>query len=314
MPYAAARGLAWLIGGFGVFNTFIDLAWPGFDANIWWIDTRQLPLGGWLVAGLSIGLLHPKCRRPAGVILIVITLSNCIVFWKLAGAGVIRPGWPLPWSLVITAALLVIVIWSKSDRRPGARSMAGSAVIAGAGAAVFTLGLMFFYGQTSYQRSADAILVFGARTYSDGRPSQALHDRVKTACDLYQSGYAPILIMSGGPGDGAVHETDAMRSLAISLGVPEGAILIDGQGVNTRSTILNSQQLLADRQMDRILAVSHFYHLARIKMACDRVGLEAYTVPAQTPSTLVKLPWFMIREMAAFWFYYLSPPTSNTTA
>ena len=51
-------------------------------------------------------------------------------------------------------------------------------------------------------------------------------------------------------------------------------------------------------------AVSHFYHLPRIKMAYQRAGIEVYTVPARETRTLLKLPQFVAREVAAFWFYY----------
>ncbi len=53
--------------------------------------------------------------------------------------------------------------------------------------------------------------------------------------------------------------------------------------------------------------MSHFYHLPRIKMAMGRRGLPVYTVPAEEPRTLAKLPWFMLREVAALWIYYLRP-------
>jgi vancomycin permeability regulator SanA len=43
---------------------------------------------------------------------------------------------------------------------------------------------------------------------------------------LYQQGLAPLLIFFGGPGDGAISEPQAMRKLAISMGVPDAAILL----------------------------------------------------------------------------------------
>src|SRR6185503_7842801 len=100
-------------------------------------------------------------------------------------------------------------------------------------------------GKTEYRRHADAIIVFGARAYADGRPSDALADRVRTACQLYHEGWAKKLILSGGPGDGAIHETESMRRLAIQLGIPADAVLLDPQGLNTRATLANSKAILA---------------------------------------------------------------------
>jgi len=57
----------------------------------------------------------------------------------------------------------------------------------------------------------------------------------------------------------------------------------------------------------RILVVSHFYHLPRIKMTYQRHHREVYTVPARETYTLTARPKFILREIAALWVYYLRP-------
>ena len=57
----------------------------------------------------------------------------------------------------------------------------------------------------------------------------------------------------------------------------------------------------------RILVVSHFYHLPRVKLAYQREGLEVYTVPAKESYMLGQMPYNMAREVAALWVYYLRP-------
>src|SRR5437868_14663387 len=84
---------------------------------------------------------------------------------------------------------------------------------------VFPLLQTVCFGKTDYRREADVAVVFGARAYADGRPSDALADRVRTACELYQRGIVKKLLLSGGPGDGLVSETEAMRRMALSLRV-----------------------------------------------------------------------------------------------
>src|SRR5206468_3041201 len=105
---------------------------------------------------------------------------------------------------------------------------------------VFPLAQIIFFGHTDYRRRADAIVVFGARAYASGKPSPLLADRVRTACELYHEGYAATLVFSGGPGDGQVDEPHAMQRLAESLGVPESAILLDPDGLNTDATVRNT--------------------------------------------------------------------------
>ena len=166
---------------------------------------------------------------------------------------------------------------------------------------------MFCFGKTDYRRQADAAVVLGARVYADGRPSDALADRVRTACELYHAGLVRKLVFSGGPGDGGVHETEAMRRMAVRLGVLPADITLDEKGFNTQATVANTESLLAGLDARRVLVVSHFYHLPRIKLAYQRKGLEVYTVPARETYLLRQMPYNMAREVAALWVYYLRP-------
>jgi len=61
---------------------------------------------------------------------------------------------------------------------------------------------------------------------------------------------------------------------------------------------------LLSEKPQRILAVSHFYHLPRIKMTFQRYGAEVLTVPCGT-SVSSDMPFNLIREDLAFWAYYL---------
>jgi uncharacterized SAM-binding protein YcdF (DUF218 family) len=130
---------------------------------------------------------------------------------------------------------------------------------------------------------------------------------VRTACRLYHDGLARTLIFSGGPGDGAVHETEAMKRMAIRLDVNEADIVLDKNGLNTQATVKNTEALFAQLHVSRILVVSHFYHLPRVKLAYQRDGWNVYTVPAKESYLLGQLPYNMAREVAALWVYYFKP-------
>jgi uncharacterized SAM-binding protein YcdF (DUF218 family) len=182
-----------------------------------------------------------------------------------------------------------------------------SATLAFAACAVgFPLAQIVAFGLTDYRRPADAILVFGARAYASGRPSDALEDRLLTGIELYNKGLAPRLIFSGGPGDGDLSEPQVMRRVALSKGVPESAILLDDGGVTTDASVRNAAKLLSGIAQPRILAVSHAWHLPRVKLRCEREGLTAYTVPAdERGQALRKTPYLVAREVAGLWVYYL---------
>ena len=53
-----------------------------------------------------------------------------------------------------------------------------------------------------------------------------------------------------------------------------------------------------------VVAVSHYYHLARIKLTAHRMGIACATSPCAMSRRLAKEPYFVARECAAFVSYY----------
>jgi uncharacterized SAM-binding protein YcdF (DUF218 family) len=264
--------------------------------TLWWIDIRPLPQGLVALPGLVL-LVHAifprrlgRAATVAAALLAAVALGNAVRYVALPLPS--RP--PIPLSLPI-AVLLALAAFPP----PRPRSPLAAVAIAALLLALFPLAHVATFGRTSYAREADWIVVPGARCYADGRPSQALAERVRTACRLYHEGHARKLFFSGGPGDGATYEADAMRALAMEEGVPEGEIVLDRDGWNTRATIRHAPP-------GRLLVVSHFYHLPRLKMLARRAGREAFTVPATEERPIRGTPWFVAREVAAFWRYLVA--------
>jgi len=206
-------------------------------------------------------------------------------------------------GVVIGSMFLVKDRSARTEVRAPVRGM-GVVFVALCCAFLFPLMQMVGFGKTDYRRPADAIVVFGCRAFADGTPSDALADRVRTGVALFHEGRADVLIFSGGPGDGAVHETEAMRDYAMSLGVPADRIVLDREGLNTDATVRNVSEMMRQRGMRRALAVSHFYHLPRVKLRFDAEGTTVFTVPAVERYTLSQLPYNMMREVAALWVYW----------
>ena len=69
-------------------------------------------------------------------------------------------------------------------------------------------------------------------------------------------------------------EPMAMKRMAVSLGVQERDVLLDHAGLNTALTIRNTEKMFHALRPGRVMVVSHFYHLPRIKMAYARAGRE----------------------------------------
>lgn len=325
------RALAGLLGTLTLLNLVWGIVRPGFDANLWWIDLRSLPpaAAGALLGGggllLCAWAFQPRAgrRRAAATETVIVLLAlacivNAATFVVLVNSGRISSDATVPLSLFVAAGLVWMLrsvrctacrcelpVWSApaNPKRRVARVVVASAVVM----VLWALAQMYFFGRTDYRRGADAIVVFGAGVYADGTCSDALEDRMRTAVELYAQGYASKVIVSGGPGMGAVHETEAMRDLAVRLGVPGEAICLDRQGVNTRATVANTAGMFRAMDCRGVLAVSHFYHLPRIKLAYQRAGWEVRTVPAKESYPLTAMPYYVTREVAALWCYYLRP-------
>ena len=66
----------------------------------------------------------------------------------------------------------------------------------------------------------DCILVLGCYVHDSGRPSDMLADRLRRGIELYQSGVAPKLLMSGDHGQKDYNEVKAMKIEAMEEGIP----------------------------------------------------------------------------------------------
>lgn len=242
--------------------------------------------------GLLLGAALLIRHRVSSWVLVahaVLALVNIGEFYALKAEGLRAAA--VPFSFATLALLLAALARQLSDGpAPGRAWVAAGALAAAPG--LLLLHLLSF-GATDYARPADAIVVFGARAYADGRPSLALEDRVRHGIALHRAGYAPRLILSGAP-----DEVPVMARLAREAGVPAAALGLDPAGLNTWATLKN----LRER---RVIAVSHYYHLARIKLGARRLGIACATVPCTMSRRLQKEPWFVARECAAFVSYYL---------
>lgn len=136
---------------------------------------------------------------------------------------------------------------------------------------------------------AKVIIVLGAAVKAHGVPSNALRRRVEHAVALWKAGVAPRLLMSGGLGKHPPAEAELMKTLAMQLGVPEDAILIEPLGVSTLDSAKKCAALLKtinriapgqattdnNRHKIAIVLVTDDFHMQRAVMAFRHFGLEA---------------------------------------
>lgn len=124
---------------------------------------------------------------------------------------------------------------------------------------------------------ADCILVLGCYVHDSGRPSDMLADRLRRGIELYRSGAAPKLLMSGDHGRKDYNEVRAMKLAAMEEGIPSEDIFMDHAGFSTYESIFRARDVFA---ADKIILVTQKYHLYRALYVANALGLEAYGVAA----------------------------------
>jgi uncharacterized SAM-binding protein YcdF (DUF218 family) len=145
---------------------------------------------------------------------------------------------------------------------------------------VVTLYQVRSTGGSDQARPVDAIVVMGAAQY-DCRPSPQLANRLDHVVDLWQRGLAPLVVTTGGnrPGDRCT-EAGSSAAYLEARGVPSAAILREEEGANSYDSLVNARDLLVARGARRVLLVSDPFHMLRIRLIAQELGLTAYVSPA----------------------------------
>ncbi|MBD8645087.1 YdcF family protein [Stenotrophomonas sp. CFBP 13724] len=145
-------------------------------------------------------------------------------------------------------------------------------------------GWIMWIGERDQAAKADAIIVLGAAAY-DAKPSPVFQERIRHGLDLYEAGYAPLLIFTGGYGGSGARfsESQVARRYALKQGVPAKAILIETQSRNTVQNLVEAKRLMDQRGLHRVIIVSDPLHMARALRLSQAMGIDA--LASSTPST-----------------------------
>jgi SanA protein len=120
-------------------------------------------------------------------------------------------------------------------------------------------------------------VIFGAGLRRDGTPTAILRDRVETGAQLYLNGKVEKLLMTGDNRVVEYNEPGAMRDYAISLGVPEDAIVTDFAGRRTYDSCYRAKSIF---EVESAILVTQKFHLPRALFLCNALGIKAVGVEA----------------------------------
>ncbi len=88
--------------------------------------------------------------------------------------------------------------------------------------------------------------------------------RTNKAIQLYENGWAPLLVFSGAAADKAgPSNAEAMKRLAMSAGIPARDILIEETSETTKQNAANSTNLFESHGIKSVILVTSAYHQRR---------------------------------------------------
>lgn len=123
---------------------------------------------------------------------------------------------------------------------------------------------------------ADCILILGAGV-KDDKPKPMLRDRLLTGIELYKSGAAEKIIMSGDHGRADYDEVNVMRAFALEQGVRAEDIFLDHAGFSTYDSVYRAKNIFG---AENIIIVSQKYHLYRALYISEKLDVKAAGVSA----------------------------------
>ena len=144
------------------------------------------------------------------------------------------------------------------------------------------IGYVWYCAQERPVTPAPATIVLGAAAWGN-KPSPVFKERIRHAVHLYQTNTTQKLIFTGGAlRDGIPSEGEVGARWAIKLGVAPEDTAYEGTSRDTWYNLKNAQVILQQQQIDSVILVSDYFHLARAGIMARDLGLHVQLSPTPT--------------------------------
>lgn len=131
-------------------------------------------------------------------------------------------------------------------------------------------------------KKTDVILVLSGGADQDRKVLEGVTlAREIYGIQLWRQGCAPKILFSGGQvSEKYLHDSLYMKELAVNLGVPAEAILVENESRNTLENIRSSKKVMEENGLRTALLVTSPLHMRRSLFFADKFGLKAYPAPS----------------------------------
>ena len=129
----------------------------------------------------------------------------------------------------------------------------------------------------------DIALVLGCRRYlSNGRQNLFFKYRMDAAVEIFQSGKAKYLLVSGDNHIHSYNEPQDMKDALIERGIPESKIICDYAGFRTLDSVVRAKEVFGQ---DRLIIISQEFHNRRAVFIGQSREMEVYGYNARDVDT-----------------------------
>jgi len=174
-------------------------------------------------------------------------------------------------------------------------------------ALTFTWNLIFTitFENPTESPKADVIVCLGGGAGVDGILLNSSIVRAEACADLYLKGAAPVVLFTGAHADPRLPSVaQNMADIAIDLGVPQEAIMVEEQSRSTLQNAVYTQPFL--RESESVILVTQGFHLQRSKFSYQAIGPWKISLWMAAPFDRYpdgSINWqAMYREALAVWF------------
>lgn len=136
----------------------------------------------------------------------------------------------------------------------------------------------YIFSDVSEFEVCDAVMVLGASVYSSGRPSPLLADRLDKGYELYVSGKAKKILVSGDHGQSNYDEVNSMRNYLLEKGAPREDIFMDHAGFNTYDSMYRAKEVF---RVETLLISTQEFHINRAVYIARKLGITAFGYPGE---------------------------------
>ncbi|MDG0991930.1 MAG: YdcF family protein [Luminiphilus sp.] len=127
--------------------------------------------------------------------------------------------------------------------------------------------------------AADAIVLLGGASngparFGRGADLNDAADRVMFAAELYFSGKAPIILISGGSAESRPAEAELLAQQLQALQIPRKQLLLETQSRTTFDNAVMAGEMLKNAGLNHILLVTSGVHMRRSLALFEKQGLQ----------------------------------------